>query len=139
MAFFIIKEPNKAPKYIKDVNGAEGTIEFTEDQAEAYYKDSGFFADSEFEFIKFHFKEKYPEIEFMEIDNGYRLTNTWTFNNQAPNAVVDAFNLVQDAEPNLGDAIAADEDIMGDLIAAPIAGEGYAVNQINADQNPFPF
>ena len=74
MAHFIIKDPNNGTKWIKNVDGASGTIEFQDSSKDAYYRDSGFFADSEFEFIKFHFIKQYPELEYMQIDNGWGST-----------------------------------------------------------------
>lgn len=71
MAYFRIKQLDQPTKYIKSVDGANKTIEFTTNKDEAMYKDMGFFADSEFEFIKFHFKNEYPEIENMDIYDGY--------------------------------------------------------------------
>ena len=71
MVYFEIKEPNKDVKYIKNINGAEGTIEFQASAEGAYCKDEGFWADSEYEFIMFHFKKKYPELEYM------RKKSTW--------------------------------------------------------------
>ena len=65
MAYFKIEEPDKPVKWIKKVNGADGTLEFTDNINDAYYQDSGFFADSEKGFIEFHFMEKYPEIQYM--------------------------------------------------------------------------
>ena len=69
MAYFKIEEPDKEVKWIKSVDGASGKIEFTNNTENAYYRDSGFFADSAFDFIKFHFKNAYPELEYMSIDN----------------------------------------------------------------------
>jgi hypothetical protein len=71
MAYFRIKQPNQPTKYIKAVDGANGTLEFTENLKEAMYRDMGFFADSDFEFIKFHFTKEYPELENMDIYDGY--------------------------------------------------------------------
>ena len=75
MAYFRIKEPNEPTKYIKSVDGANGTLEFTRNRREAMYRDCGFFADSDFEFIKFHFMKEYPEIQYMDIDDGYSETD----------------------------------------------------------------
>jgi hypothetical protein len=80
MAFFRIKEPNQPPKYIKSVDGANETLEFTNTTENAYYKDSGFFADSEYEFLMFHFKKKYPELQYMEIDTGWHRRDTEVLN-----------------------------------------------------------
>ena len=71
MAFFRIEEPNQPPKYIKSVDGANETLEFTNSTSDAYYKDSGFFADSQYEFLIFHFKNSYPELQYMKIDTGW--------------------------------------------------------------------
>lgn len=71
MAYFRIKQQGQPTKYIKSVDGANGTLEFTENMQEAMYRDMGFFADSEFGFIKFHFTENYPELENMDIYDGY--------------------------------------------------------------------
>lgn len=71
MAYFRIKQPNQPTKYIKSMDGANGTLEFTENLQEAMYRDMGFFADSDFEFIKFHFTKNYPELENMDIYDGY--------------------------------------------------------------------
>lgn len=75
MAYFKIEEPDKPVKWIKKVNGADGTLEFTDNINDAYYQDSGFFADSEKGFIEFHFMEKYPEIQYMTLDNGRDYNN----------------------------------------------------------------
>ncbi len=71
MAYFRIKQPDQPTKYIKSMDGANGTLEFTENVREAMYRDMGFFADSDFEFIKFHFTKDYPELENMDIYDGY--------------------------------------------------------------------
>ena len=47
MAYFRIDEPNKPQKWIKDVDRANGTLEFSEVRNGCYQRDSGFFADSE--------------------------------------------------------------------------------------------
>lgn len=71
MAYFKITEPNKPSKWIKEVDGANGTITFQDEREGAHYEDDGFFADSEFEYIKHHFTEKYPELEYMHIDSSW--------------------------------------------------------------------
>lgn len=71
MAYFKITEPNKPSKWIKEVDGANGTITFQDEREGAHYEDEGFFADSEFEYIKHHFTEKYPELEYMHIDSSW--------------------------------------------------------------------
>lgn len=71
MAYFIIKEPDKPVKFIKDVDRANGTMTFQEGNAlNCLCKEYGFFADSEKEHLLFHFKEAYPELEYMEVYSG---------------------------------------------------------------------
>jgi hypothetical protein len=71
MAYFRIDEPNKPQKWIKDVDRANGTLEFSEVRNGCYQRDSGFFADSELEYLKFHFTDEYPEMEYCVIDGNY--------------------------------------------------------------------
>lgn len=113
MAYFKINEPNKEPKWIKSVDAANGTLEFQNSRDNAWYKDSGFFADSEAQFLKFHFKEQYPELEFMTIDDEYMHGGV------LPGAAVN-----QVAEPiiEIGDDVAEEVDM-----AEPI-GVGVAAN-----------
>ena len=70
MAYFKIDEPNQPTKWIKEVDNANGKLVFQDSRDNAYYQDSGFFADSELEYLKFHFTKEYPELEFMTIDDG---------------------------------------------------------------------
>lgn len=69
MAYFKISEPNKPIKWIKDVDSANGTLTFQKSRDGAHFEDEGFFAESEMDYIKFHFKEKYPELEYVSIDS----------------------------------------------------------------------
>ena len=71
MAYFKISEPNQPEKWIKEVDGANGTLTFQTTREGAHCEDEGFFADSEFEYIKHHFTEKYPELEYMHIDSSW--------------------------------------------------------------------
>ena len=71
MAYFKIEEPGHAVKYIKDIDRANGTLEFSESKAGCFQQDSGFFADSELAYLKFHFTEAYPELKYMTIDNNW--------------------------------------------------------------------
>lgn len=72
MAYFKIKEPNKKPKWIKSIDRANGTLEFSENTDGCFQQSSGFYANSEFAYLKFHFTEAYPELAYMEID-----TSSW--------------------------------------------------------------
>lgn len=69
MAYFKISEPNQPTKWITEVDGANGTLTFQTTREGAHCEDEGFFADSEFEYIKHHFIEAYPELEYMTIDS----------------------------------------------------------------------
>ena len=69
MAYFKIQEPNKPIKYIKKIDRANGTLEFSETRDGCFEQDSGFYANSEFAYLKFHFTEAYPELEYMKIDD----------------------------------------------------------------------
>jgi hypothetical protein len=72
MAYFKIEQPGHEVKYIKEIDRANGTLEFSTSKAGCFQQDSGFFADSEFAYLKFHFTEAYPELEYMTIDNDWR-------------------------------------------------------------------
>lgn len=71
MAYFKIEEPDKPVKWIKSIDGANCTLEFTDKVEEARYEDDGFFADSEKGFLEFHFMDKYPELQYMTLDSRY--------------------------------------------------------------------
>ena len=76
MAYFKIQEPNKPVKYIKNIDRANGALEFSEKKDGCFQQDSGFYADSEFAYLKFHFTEAYPELEYMTIDNDWKQYET---------------------------------------------------------------
>ena len=117
MAFFRIEEPNQPPKYIKSVDGANETLEFTNSTDDAYYKDSGFFADSEYEFLMFHFKKNYPELEYMKIDTGWHPRGE------------DVLNQVQEE-----DAVAVGNIAMAGVNDAAAVLEGNVWGDINIDE-----
>ena len=71
MAYFKINQPNQPPKWIKEIDRANGILEFSTDRKDCFQQDSGFFADSEFAYLKFHFTEAYPELEYMSIDTDW--------------------------------------------------------------------
>lgn len=70
MGKFKIDEPGKHTKWVKRIDKVNETLEFTENESEAYYRDGGFYTKSELDFIKFHFKKKYPEVAFMRATGG---------------------------------------------------------------------
>jgi hypothetical protein len=88
MAYFKIAEPGKAIKYIKEIDRANGTLEFSENRDGCFQQDSGFFADSEFAYLMFHFKEAYPELQYMTIDTNWKSEGTQV--NEQPWGEIDA-------------------------------------------------
>ena len=109
MAYFKISEPNKAVKYIKDIDRANGTLTFSETKEGCFQQDSGFFANSELEYLKFHFTEEYPELQYLTVDDGWNDCRVGEANAVVHAAVMG--NVVQDLpnEPNpIGGVIAQD-------------------------------
>jgi hypothetical protein len=97
MAYFKIEQPGHAVKYIKEIDRANGTLEFSENREGCFQQDSGFFADSEFAYLKFHFTEAYPELEYMTIDTSYRPRNLQGVAVQE--APIDPFNMEAEEGP----------------------------------------
>lgn len=62
MANIVVTNPDGSKKYVKTINQHDEELEFTKNKSEAYDRSSGFYINSEIDFLKFHFKEKYPEI-----------------------------------------------------------------------------
>ena len=76
MAYFKIEQPNQPPKWIKSIDRANCTLEFTTERTnDCFQQDSGFFADSELAYLKFHFTETYPELEYLSVDCSYGRQN----------------------------------------------------------------
>lgn len=71
MAIFKIDDPNKGRKYIKSVDEANGTLEFQKGASGAYYRSDGIIADSTFQYLQFHFMEKYPELKYMTKESSW--------------------------------------------------------------------
>jgi hypothetical protein len=109
MAYFKIEEPNKEVKWVKKVNGADGTLEFTDNINEAYYQDAGFFADSEKGFLEFHFMEAYPELQYMTIDNNYYSRDGDLQGMAFVDAVGPQMDVVEEAAPQVEEAWDEDE------------------------------
>ncbi len=86
MAYFKINEPNKPVKYIKSIDRANGTLEFSESKNGCFQQDSGFFADSELAYLKFHFTEAYPELEYLTVDTSYNNEHRGWVIGEAPQA-----------------------------------------------------
>ena len=81
MAYFKIEQPNQPTKWIKSIDRANGTLEFSETRDGCFQQDSGFFADSELAYLKFHFTEAYPELEYLSVDCSYGRRNVTIQNN----------------------------------------------------------
>jgi hypothetical protein len=69
MAYFRIDEPNKKTKWIKNVDEANCKLEFCYSRNEAYSRSDGIIANSTFQYLKFHFTEEYPELQYMTKDS----------------------------------------------------------------------
>jgi hypothetical protein len=156
MAYFKIAEPGHAVKYIKEIDRANGTLEFSEDRNGCFQQDSGFFADSEFAYLMFHFKEAYPELQYMTIDTNWYASNDEELvgevvqEEDAPdapnddpmpwddgNAVVEAPRQIR-APRQINDAVnaIADYQAMGDMYAPVFNQAAYnvATNTMDATE-----
>ena len=131
MAFFRIEEPNQPPKYIKSVDGANETLEFTNSTDDAYYKDSGFFADSEYEFLMFHFKNSYPELQYMKIDNGWHHHDEVVLNQVQEEDAVAVGNI---AMADVNDAAVLEGNVWGDMDAVEEGPQEAPIAVADAEQ-----
>lgn len=71
MANFRIDEPNKPTKWVKTVDNANGILEFSTSRSGCYGRSSGIIANSEAQRLKFLFKETYPELEYLKVEDYY--------------------------------------------------------------------
>lgn len=71
MSKFRIDEPNKPTKWVKSVDNQNGTLEFSTTRSGCYERSGGIIADSEGQRLKFLFKEQYPEMEYLKVDNDW--------------------------------------------------------------------
>lgn len=73
MSAFYLEDKDGVKNYIKSIDTANETIEWTTtpDSDRLYTNSSGFFADADMDFIKFHFKDKYPNIADLQEDTSY--------------------------------------------------------------------
>jgi len=71
MAYFRIDEPNKDRKWIKSVDNENGTLEFSNSRSGSYSRSDGIIANSELQRLKFHFIEKYPELQYLVKDSSW--------------------------------------------------------------------
>ena len=66
----LIKVKNK-DEYLKSIDTKNGKIEYTNDKSQAKVYSDMWFSDTEIDFIKFHFKDKYPNIDDLQEDASY--------------------------------------------------------------------
>ena len=71
MARFVINEPGKPTKWIKDIDKGNQKLEFTNTESEAYVRDGGFYPKAELEFVKHYFMEEYPELAHCNLDSDW--------------------------------------------------------------------
>lgn len=72
MSAFFVKDNEGKRLYVESIDKANESITWTDDPQNGVYRNtSGFYADADFDFIKFHFKDKYPYIDTLEEDEGY--------------------------------------------------------------------
>ena len=73
MSAFYLEDMAGVKRYIKSIDTANEAIEWTTtpDSDRLYTNSSGFFADADMDFIKFHFKDKYPNIANLQEDTNY--------------------------------------------------------------------
>jgi hypothetical protein len=71
MGRFKLNTSNGETLWVKKIDKVNETLEFTKNKDEAYYRDGDFYTNSELDFIKFHFKDKYPEVKDLVADGVY--------------------------------------------------------------------
>jgi hypothetical protein len=71
MAKFVIEEPGKPKKWIKNIDKGNQKLEFTDTESEAYVRDGGFYPKAELEFVKHYFMEEYPELAHCNLDSDW--------------------------------------------------------------------
>lgn len=73
MSYIVIHKNGQPDKYIKSIDRVNKTLEFTANSSEALNKSGGFYIEAEIDYLKFHFKEQYPEVQYAKPD--YELRN----------------------------------------------------------------
>ena len=64
MSYIVIHKNGQPDKYIKSIDRVNKTLEFTTNNSEALNKMGGFWVEAEIDYLKFHFKEHYPEVQY---------------------------------------------------------------------------
>lgn len=65
----LVLETEKGKSYIKNIDGEKGELEFTDDVNEAFRFDGEWDAETRCDWVKFHFKDKYPEVEHLDFSS----------------------------------------------------------------------
>lgn len=63
MGTFKVQDPGGNVKWVKAIDTANGTIEFTDRESQAYYRSGDYFSKAEGEYIKFNFQKDHPELK----------------------------------------------------------------------------
>lgn len=75
MSYIVIHKNGQPDKYIKSIDRVNKTLEFTTKTSEALNKSGGFWIEAEIDYLKFHFKEQYPEVKYAMPDYDIRNDN----------------------------------------------------------------
>lgn len=67
MGKFKIENPDGSVQWVKAIDTAKGTIEFTDSEALAYERSGDYFAKAEGDYIKFNFRKEHPQLEHLKV------------------------------------------------------------------------
>lgn len=71
MGRFVIKEPGKDPKWIKDLDTVNGKMTFTSDRSKAFKRSGDFYTRCQYDTIKRFYIDDYPELAHLQIDSDW--------------------------------------------------------------------
>lgn len=70
-AFYVTTKEGKR-LYVKALDKSKGEIEWTENKrGQLYRREDTFYSQSDLEFMKFHFKDKYPYMDTLQRDTDF--------------------------------------------------------------------
>lgn len=70
-AFYVTTKEGKR-LYVKALDKSKGEIELTEDtHGQLYRREDSFYSQSDLEFMRFHFKDKYPYMDTLQRDTDF--------------------------------------------------------------------
>lgn len=70
-AFYVTTKEGKR-LYVKTFDKSKGEIEWTENKrGQLYRREDSFYSQSDLEFMKFHFKDKYPYMDTLQRDTDF--------------------------------------------------------------------